>query len=87
MPPIAYHGPWRNSKEKQQWKTWGFVDPWHPMLNKTAHEMRLYYYAATSWMDFLVGLLLHELDALGLAKSTIVWFHSDQCVIFYYLTL
>merc|ERR1712187_786813 len=41
-------------------------------------ELRKHYYAAISWVDHLVGLLLKGLDDLGLAESTVVMFHSDH---------
>ena len=38
-----------------------------PMPDDRAYEIRRAYYAAVSWMDYQVGRVLDELDALGLA--------------------
>ena len=41
-------------------------------------EYRRAYRAAASWMDFLVGRLTAELEALDLAADTIVALHGDH---------
>jgi hypothetical protein len=43
-----------------------------------ARDQRHAYYAAISYVDEHVGALLAQLDAEGLAESTIVVFHSDH---------
>lgn len=58
---------------------WGYVDPWTPMRNSSAQEMRRHYWAATSWMDYNVGRLLGELERAKQNALTIVVFHSVRC--------
>ena len=77
-PEISIHGPWRSLHEKRQWEGWGYTDPWIPMVPSTAREMRRYNRAAITFMDYIVGKLLHELDRTGLVKETLVVFHSDH---------
>ena len=48
------------------------------MRNTSAQEMRRHYWAATSWMDYNVGVLLDELKRAKQNASTIVVFHSDH---------
>lgn len=58
-----------------------YVDPWTVMRNSTVQAMRLHYYAATSFMDSIVGKLLAAVEAHGATASTIVCFHADHgCV-------
>ena len=40
--------------------------------------VRKHYYAAVTYVDSLVGLLLSDLDRLGLADETVVIFHADH---------
>lgn len=41
-------------------------------------ELRLGYYAAVTWADSQIGRVIDELEALGLANSTIVAVHGDH---------
>lgn len=41
-------------------------------------NMRHAYYAAVSWLDYQIGRVLDELDALGLKDNTIVLLHGDH---------
>ncbi|KAK2146748.1 hypothetical protein LSH36_584g01035 [Paralvinella palmiformis] len=41
-------------------------------------ELRRAYYAALSYVDYLIGLILVELETLGLDKSTVVSFWGDH---------
>lgn len=52
--------------------------PYIPVDNATAQQWRLFYRAATAWMDYQVGRVLDELDTLGLSADTMVVFHSDH---------
>eukprot|EP00041_Stephanoeca_diplocostata_P021301 m.493376 g.493376 ORF g.493376 m.493376 type:complete len:574 (+) comp21793_c0_seq4:238-1959(+) len=78
VPDIAYHSVSRSDNEAKLWDGWGYIDPWTPMRNSTVQAMRLHYYAATSFMDSLVGKLLAAIDAHGVTASTIVVFHADH---------
>ena len=66
VPPIAYHAS----------GLWG--DPYAPMPDAAAQVNRLNYWAATSWIDHQVGVLLDALQAAGRANDTLVVFHSDH---------
>ena len=69
------------------WHKQGFYDarngtqyvPEHdrPLPDWVQRQVRHAYYASVSWMDHQVGRVLQELDALGLADSTIVLLHGD----------
>lgn len=48
------------------------------MRTSTAQTMRLFYYAATSFMDYSVGKLLSNLESTGLKDETVVIFTSDH---------
>ena len=41
-------------------------------------EMRRAYYSALSYVDYLVGVVIGELEALGLANSTVISFWGDH---------
>ena len=76
MPPIAWHGCIPENH---------YSDVHYPPFNRTTpfpidvqQMMRRAYYAATSYVDSLVGELLESLDSLGLADDTIVSFHGDH---------
>lgn len=77
-PPVSIHCPFESKQYEALWHGWGYTDPWTPMRNTTAQEMRTFYRGAISFMDALVGELLHELDVSGLADETAVIFHSDH---------
>ena len=49
-----------------------------PLPVAIQREMRHAYYSAVSWLDHQIGTVLKELDALGLADSTIVLLHGDH---------
>lgn len=66
VPPIAYHAS----------GLWG--DPYHAMPQDEAARYRRDYWAATSWVDHQVGVLLGELEAWGRANDTLVVLHSDH---------
>ncbi|HEY9507189.1 MAG TPA: sulfatase [Gemmatimonadales bacterium] len=54
-------------------------DPWEGRLSEAdARRLRHGYYASVSYVDAMVGRLLDRLDALGLAKNTIVVLWGDH---------
>ena len=59
-PPVSIHCPFQADSYAKKWHEWGFVDPWTPMRSESAAQMRRYYKAATSFMDWIVGELLDE---------------------------
>lgn len=46
--------------------------------NETVKELRRAYYAAVTWIDFLLGEVLDELETLGLSDNTIISFIGDH---------
>lgn len=70
VPPIAHHSPDLGSQ--------GGGDPYHPLNVTVAQQDRLFYYAATSWVDSQVGRVLDGLDSFGLAEDTLTVLHSDH---------
>lgn len=68
-PPIAFHEVNIGGAD---------VAPFAPIPDAAAGLLRRDYYACISWVDFNVGRLLAELDALGLANDTAVVFHADH---------
>lgn len=77
-PPVSIHCPYEGASFEKLWKGWGYTNPWTPMREVSAQQMRRYYWAATSFMDYLVGQLLGEIEAAGLTPTTLVVFHSDH---------
>jgi arylsulfatase A-like enzyme len=64
VPPIAHHTP------DLQFQHGG--NPYIKMNDSFAQHDRLYYYSAVSWVDSRIGVVLNELDTLGLSKDTLV---------------
>ena len=54
-PPVSIHCPYEGAGFEALWHGWGYRDPWTPMRESSARQMRRYYWAATSFMDHLVG--------------------------------
>ena len=74
MPPVAFHLTLNKNEDLAKYD----YNITHPFPVDLQREMRRQYYAATSYMDSLVGRLLDELDRLGLKNDTVVAFHSDH---------
>ena len=70
VPSIAHHTP------DLQFQEGG--NPYKKMNDTLAQHDRLYYYSAVSWTDSRIGVVLTELDALGLTDDTLVVMHSDH---------
>ena len=70
VPPIAHHTP------DLQYQEGG--NPYVAMNKTLAQHDRLYYYSSVSWTDSRVGLVLDELDTLGLTANTLVVMHADH---------
>ncbi len=54
------------------------TDPYQALKPDAARKNRLYYHVAQAWMDYNLGLVLSELESLGLADDTLVILHSDH---------
>ena len=66
VPPVAYH------------QTALAADPYVAMDDLKAGTLRRDYYAAISWMDAQLGLVVDELAALGLENDTAIVFHAAR---------
>ncbi|MFT4204213.1 MAG: sulfatase-like hydrolase/transferase [Chitinophagaceae bacterium] len=53
------------------------IPPYLPKIPEMKHDWALYYDRITA-MDEQVGQLLHQLDSLGLAENTIVFYFADN---------
>jgi arylsulfatase A-like enzyme len=51
-------------------------DPYHAVPLGEAQLERFNYYAATSWVDHQIGVVLDALEASGVANDTLVVFHA-----------
>jgi len=69
MPAIAHHYDF--------WDENG-GSPYVAINTSLAQLDRLYYYASVSWVDSRIGLVLDELDTLGLTTKTLTVMHSDH---------
>jgi hypothetical protein len=67
IPPISF---WNNGP--------GTDNPSVPWPDAEAQQERLSYYSSISWVDTRIGALLDELEASGLAGSTVVAFAADH---------
>ena len=66
VPPVSYH------------QTALAADPYVAMDDLKAGTLRRDYYAAISWMDAQLGLVVDELAALGLENDTAIVFHAAR---------
>jgi hypothetical protein len=64
VPPIAYY------------QVGMAQDPYHAVPTAAAQLERFNYYAATSWVDHQIGVVLAALEASGVANDTLVVFHA-----------
>lgn len=50
----------------------------HPLPAPVSRAARHAYYASVSWLDFQVGRILDEVEALGMRENTVVVLHGDH---------
>ncbi|XP_065191322.1 iduronate 2-sulfatase-like [Sycon ciliatum] len=67
---LASPGRYKDITERRDYLT--------PMSDDEAGYVRRGYYAAVSFTDSLIGQLMSELDALGVANETIISLHGDH---------
>lgn len=77
MPPVAYE-PWTDIRWRDDIAALNLSFPYDHMPDWYAKKIRQSYYAATSYMDSLVGELLKALDDYGHGSNTIVSFVGDH---------
>lgn len=84
MPPVAYE-PWTDLRWRDDIAALNLSFPYARMPDYYAKRIRQSYYAATSYMDSLVGELLEALDNYGFGKNTIVSFVGDHGIQLWFL--
>ncbi|XP_065702660.1 iduronate 2-sulfatase [Patagioenas fasciata] len=77
LPSVAYN-PWTDIRQRDDVKALNVSFPYGPLPNDFQRQIRQSYYAAVSYLDMQVGLLLNALDDLGLSNSTVVVFTADH---------
>ncbi|XP_062507887.1 iduronate 2-sulfatase-like [Corticium candelabrum] len=76
MPYIAFYNGMRPHKYSDLHRYTHNITTPYPVT--VQQQLRRGYYAATTYMDSLVGKVLDELDRLGLSNDTIVALHGDH---------
>ena len=77
LPPVAYE-PWTDLRWRDDIAALNLSFPYERMPDFYAKKIIQSYYAATTYMDSLVGQLLIALDEYGLTGNTIVSFIGDH---------
>lgn len=77
MPPVAYE-PWDDIRWRDDIAALNLSFPYGYMPKWYAKKIRQSYYAATSYVDSLIGDLLGALDMYGFGDDTIVSFIGDH---------
>lgn len=77
MPPVAYE-PWTDIRWRDDIAALNLSFPYEQMPDGYAKRIRQSYYAATSYVDSLIGELLEALDHYGLGDNTVVSFVGDH---------
>ncbi|NWX97340.1 IDS sulfatase, partial [Nothoprocta ornata] len=77
LPAVAYN-PWMDIRQRDDVKALNVSFPYGPLPEDFQRQIRQSYYAAVSYMDVQVGLLLNALDDAGLSNSTIIVFTADH---------
>ncbi|XP_010171947.1 iduronate 2-sulfatase [Antrostomus carolinensis] len=77
LPSVAYN-PWTDIRQRDDVEALNVSFPYGPLPDDFQRQIRQSYYAAVSYLDTQVGLLLSALDDVGLSNSTIVVFTADH---------
>ncbi|NXT92090.1 IDS sulfatase, partial [Anhinga rufa] len=77
LPSVAYN-PWTDIRQRDDVEALNVSFPYGPLPDDFQLQIRQSYYAAVSYLDTQVGLLLNALDDVGLSNSTIVVFTADH---------
>ncbi|XP_068268032.1 iduronate 2-sulfatase [Nyctibius grandis] len=77
LPSVAYN-PWMDIRQRDDVEALNVSFPYGPLPDDFQRQIRQSYYAAVSYLDVQVGLLLNALDDVGLSNSTIVVFTADH---------
>lgn len=77
LPAVAWN-PWTDIREREDVKSLNLSFPYGPVPENFSQLIRQSYFAATSYMDDQVGLLLSTLENEGFANNTIIVFVGDH---------
>ncbi|XP_032928544.1 iduronate 2-sulfatase isoform X2 [Catharus ustulatus] len=77
LPSVAYN-PWTDIRQRDDVKVLNVSFPYGALPDDFQRQIRQSYYAAVSYLDVQVGLLLNALDNVGLSNNTIVVFTADH---------
>lgn len=77
LPPVAWN-PWTDLREREDVQSLNLSFPYGPVPETFSQLIRQSYFAATSYMDDQVGLLLSALDNEGFANNTVIVFVGDH---------
>ncbi|XP_045203887.2 iduronate 2-sulfatase-like isoform X2 [Mercenaria mercenaria] len=77
LPPVAWN-PWTDIREREDVQQLNLSFPYGPVPENFSQLIRQSYFAATSYMDDQVGLLLSTLESEGFANNTIIVFVGDH---------
>ncbi|XP_071613787.1 iduronate 2-sulfatase isoform X2 [Heliangelus exortis] len=77
LPSVAYN-PWTDLRQRDDVEALNVSFPYGPLPDDFQRQIRQSYYAAVSYLDTQVGLLLNALDDVGLSNSTIIVFTADH---------
>ncbi|XP_017675243.1 PREDICTED: iduronate 2-sulfatase [Lepidothrix coronata] len=77
LPSVAYN-PWTDIRQRDDVEALNVSFPYGPLPEEFQRQIRQSYYAAVSYLDVQVGLLLNALDNVGLSNNTMVVFTADH---------
>ncbi|XP_053846445.1 iduronate 2-sulfatase isoform X3 [Vidua macroura] len=77
LPSVAYN-PWMDIRQRDDVEALNVSFPYGPLPDDFQRQIRQSYYAAVSYLDVQIGLLLSALDDAGLSNNTIVVFTADH---------
>ena len=77
LPTVAYE-PWTDLRWRDDIAALNLSFPYQPIPDLYARRIRQSYFAATSFVDSLLGQLLLALENFGFADNTIVVFLGDH---------
>ncbi|XP_014737027.1 PREDICTED: iduronate 2-sulfatase isoform X2 [Sturnus vulgaris] len=77
LPSVAYN-PWMDIRQRDDVEALNVSFPYGPLPDDFQRKIRQSYYAAVSYLDVQIGLLLNALDNVGLSHNTIVVFTADH---------
>ncbi|CAM4603248.1 unnamed protein product [Lepidochelys olivacea] len=77
LPAVAYN-PWTDIRQREDVQALNVSFPYGPIPEDFQRQIRQSYFAAVSYLDTQVGLLLNALDDVGLSNNTIVMFTADH---------